>query len=246
MSAREADRGALGRRRRGIPGRKFSAWSEWNGSTGTPHATSGGARARLWPSSATGSPEAPTSTRERPGSPQRASISSPRTTGSRCAISCLQREAQRGQRGGEPRRREPQPVLERRGRRVHRQSRGERASRASDAQLSGHAAALPGCADDSGGDEIGRTQQGNNNVYSQDNVMSWGTTGTTPTRLCCSSPGASCACGTGTPCSAAAAGSRGGRSTGARSATSDGSHPAGSRCPRTTGAPARRSRSASS
>jgi hypothetical protein len=41
------------------------------------------------------------------------------------------------------------------------------------AQFSGYAAAVPGGADAVGGDEFGRTQQGNNNTYCQDSELSW-------------------------------------------------------------------------
>ena len=45
------------------------------------------------------------------------------------------------------------------------------AARAAEAQLPGDAAALAGRADDRGGDELGRTQHGNNNAYCQDNEL---------------------------------------------------------------------------
>ena len=60
----------------------------------------------------------------------------------------LQREAQRGQPGGQPRRDGRQPVVELRRRGGDRRPRGERAARAPAAQLPRHAAALPGRADD--------------------------------------------------------------------------------------------------
>ena len=60
----------------------------------------------------------------------------------------LQRQAQRGQRRGEPRRREPQPVLELRRRGADRRPGRARAARPAAAQLPRHAAALPGRADD--------------------------------------------------------------------------------------------------
>ena len=41
------------------------------------------------------------------------------------------------------------------------------------AQLPGHPAAQPGRADALHGDELGRTQQGNNNTYAQDSEISW-------------------------------------------------------------------------
>ena len=59
----------------------------------------------------------------------------------------LQREAQRGQQGGQPRRDRRQPVLELRRRGRDRRSRDQRAARPPAAQLPGHAAALAGHAD---------------------------------------------------------------------------------------------------
>ena len=60
----------------------------------------------------------------------------------------LQRQAQRGQRRGEPGRREPQPVLELRRRGPDRRPGGARAARPAAAQLPGHPDAQPGRADD--------------------------------------------------------------------------------------------------
>ena len=59
----------------------------------------------------------------------------------------LQRQAQRGQQGGQPRRDRRQPVLELRCRRADRRPRDPHAARPPAAQLPGHAAALPGHAD---------------------------------------------------------------------------------------------------
>ena len=60
----------------------------------------------------------------------------------------LQRQAQRGQRRGQPRRGEPQPVLELRRRGADRRRRDPGAAGAAEAQLPHHAAAVPGRADD--------------------------------------------------------------------------------------------------
>jgi isoamylase len=60
----------------------------------------------------------------------------------------VQREAQRRERRGQSRRREPQPFLERRRRGPHRGRRDPRAARTAEAQLPHHAAAQPGRADD--------------------------------------------------------------------------------------------------
>ena len=60
----------------------------------------------------------------------------------------VQREAQRGQRRGRQRRREPQPVLELRRRGADRRPRHHRAARAAEAQPAHDFAAVPGCPDD--------------------------------------------------------------------------------------------------
>ena len=60
----------------------------------------------------------------------------------------VQREAQRGERRGRRGRREPQPVVELRGRGRHRRPRGDRAAGPPAAQLPHHAAAVPGHPDD--------------------------------------------------------------------------------------------------
>ena len=59
----------------------------------------------------------------------------------------VQREAQRGERRGRQRRREPQPLVELRGRGPHRRRRGARPAGPPAAQLHHHAAAVPGRAD---------------------------------------------------------------------------------------------------
>ena len=59
----------------------------------------------------------------------------------------VQREAQRGERRGQPRRREPQPIVELRRRRADRRSRDQRAARAPAAQLPRDAVPLAGRAD---------------------------------------------------------------------------------------------------
>ena len=75
----------------------------------------------------------------------------------------LQRQAQRGQRRGQRRRREPQPLLELRQRGPHRRRGGQRAAPPPPARLPGHAAAVPGRADAAGrrraGPHPGRQQQ---------------------------------------------------------------------------------------
>ena len=75
----------------------------------------------------------------------------------------VQRQAQRGQRRGQQRRREPQPVVELRRRGRDRRPRGARPAGTSGAQLPRHAAAQPGRADDPrrrrDGPHAGRQQQ---------------------------------------------------------------------------------------
>ena len=86
----------------------------------------------------------------------------------------LQREAQRGQRRGQPRRREPQPLVELRRRGPDRRPGGHRAARAPAAQLPRHAAALAGRADARRtATSSAAPSSGNNNAYCQDNELSW-------------------------------------------------------------------------
>jgi isoamylase len=85
----------------------------------------------------------------------------------------LQRQAQRGQPGGQQRRNERQLLLEHGRRRPHRRFRNHPTPRAAEAELSRDAALIARRADDSGGDEISRTQNGNNNAYCQDDEITW-------------------------------------------------------------------------
>ena len=85
---------------------------------------------------------------ERPAAVRLASTSSPPTTGSPCDdLVSLRRQAQRGQRRGQPRRHRRQPVVELRRRGPDRRPRDQRAAGPPAAQPAGHAAALPGRAD---------------------------------------------------------------------------------------------------
>ena len=86
----------------------------------------------------------------------------------------LQREAQRGERRGQRRRREPQSELELRRRRADRPI-GASWSCASGSGATCMATLMlsVGVPMISGGDELGRTQRGNNNAYCQDNEISW-------------------------------------------------------------------------
>ena len=86
----------------------------------------------------------------------------------------LQPEAQRGQRRGQPRRRRRQPVLELR--RGGRDRRPRASSRLRERQKRNLLATLflsQGVPMLVAGDEMGRTQGGNNNAYCQDNELSW-------------------------------------------------------------------------
>ena len=86
----------------------------------------------------------------------------------------LQREAQRGERRGQPRRREPQPVVEPRRRGADRRHRGARAP-----QPARSATSSPRCCSARASrccctaTSCGRTQHGNNNTYAQDSEISW-------------------------------------------------------------------------
>jgi isoamylase len=95
----------------------------------------------------------------------------------------LQRQAQRGQRRGQPRRR---PTTTGRGTAASRArptTRGPRAARRQQRNFLATLLLSQGVPMLLGGDEIGRTQGGNNNAYCQDNEISW-STGTRSTRTC--------------------------------------------------------------
>ena len=87
----------------------------------------------------------------------------------------VRRQAQRGQRRGQPRRQRRQHELELRRRGTDRRHRrSSRAAGAPDQATSRRLLLLSrGRADDVAGDEIGRTQRGNNNAYCQDNEIGW-------------------------------------------------------------------------
>ena len=86
----------------------------------------------------------------------------------------LRPQAQRGQRRGQPRRHRRQPLLELRRRGPDRGS-GDRpaAPAASGATSWPRCSCRRACRCCSHGDELGRTQRGNNNAYCQDNEISW-------------------------------------------------------------------------
>ena len=151
-------------------------WTEWNGKyrdtvrdfwRGEP-ATLGEFASRL-----TGSSDL--YEHSRPPPVASASTSSPPTTASPCATWCPTTRSTTRPTARATATARAQPVLElrRRGRRpTTRRVLALRGPPA--AQLPRHAAAVPGRADDlRHGDELGRTQRGNNNAYCQDNEISW-------------------------------------------------------------------------
>ena len=86
----------------------------------------------------------------------------------------VQREAQRGEPRGQPRRDRRQPLLEPRRRGADRRSR--RSTRCGERQQRNFLTTLllsQGVPMLLGGDELGRTQHGNNNAWCQDNELSW-------------------------------------------------------------------------
>ena len=68
---------------------------------------------------------------------------------------------------------ESQSLVELRRRGTERRSRGRCPARAAEAQLHRHAVPIAGRSDAVHGDELGRTQRGNNNGYCQDNEITW-------------------------------------------------------------------------
>jgi isoamylase len=84
----------------------------------------------------------------------------------------LRPQAQRGQRRGQPRRHRRQPVLELRRRGTDRRPGSSPAPR-QQRNLLATLLLSQGVPMLLGGDELGRTQHGNNNAYCQDNELSW-------------------------------------------------------------------------
>ena len=78
-----------------------------------------------------------------------------------------------GQRGGQPGRGEPQPVLELRRRGAHRDGEVDVLRERQKRNFLTTLLLSQGVPMIAHGDELGRTQQGNNNVYCQDNELSW-------------------------------------------------------------------------
>ena len=85
----------------------------------------------------------------------------------------LRPQAQRGQRRGQSRRCQRQPELELRRRRADRRPGNRRAAQPAGEELPRARVAVGRHADAAMGDEVRRTQGGNNNAYCQDNEISW-------------------------------------------------------------------------
>ena len=163
-SARAATRWATSR----------SLWSEWNGKLPRHRAR---LLARRRPASATSRRASPARSdlyEPTAGALRQRSTSSPRHDGFTLRdLVSYNEQAQRGQRRGQPRRHRRQPLVELRRRRPDRRRRDRDAARRQKRRAHGDAALLAGRADAPGGDELGRTQTGNNNAYCQDNEISW-------------------------------------------------------------------------
>ena len=172
----QADRRAVGRRRRRLPGRQLPA-AVVGVERQVPRlgarllardrSDAGGVRLALHRQLRSLSGHRPAALREHQLHHRARRLHAPRSR-------LVQREAQRGQRRGQPRRREAQPLVELRRRGADRRS--GRSSRCAHRQMRNFLATLllsQGVPMLCGGDEIGRTQQGNNNAYCQDNELSW-------------------------------------------------------------------------
>jgi hypothetical protein len=171
----QAHRRAVGRRRGRLPGRQLPAAvvgverqvprhvrDFWRGEDET-----------LPESSPRASPAAPTSTSPTPAGPRVDQLRHRPRRLHPARPRLLQRQAQRGQRRGQPRRHRRQPLVELRRRGPHRRPRGLACAPASSATSSPRCCCQQGVPMLLGGDELGRTQHGNNNAYCQDNEISW-------------------------------------------------------------------------
>ena len=224
----------LGRRR--LPGRQLPAAVDRveRAATATPSATTGAAsrpRSAEFASRITGSSDLYNHSDRRPDRVDQLRRRPRRLHAARPGV--VQREAQRRQRRGRQRRREPQPLLELRRRGPDRRPGDQRAPAAAAAQLHHHAAGQPGRADARArrraGPHAGRQQQ--RLRAGQRDLL--GRTGTsTPTsRACWTSPRRRSRCARRTRCCAAGASSPATPATAARarSATSSGSSPTAAR-----------------
>ena len=166
-------------------------WSEWNGKYRDTRARLlAGRRPARWASSPTASPAAPTSTRTTGRRPY-ASINFVTAHDGFTLRDLVSYNEKHNEANGE----------DNRDGESHNRSWNcgvegptddpdvHRAARPPAAQLPGHAAAVArACPMLLGGDEIGRTQRGNNNAYCQDNEISWFDWEHAGPRTCSSSP----------------------------------------------------------
>ena len=197
-------------------------------STATRCAISGAASRRRWrefASRLTGSSDLYATTGRRPLRQHQLRHRARRLHAARPGL--VQREAQRGERRGEPRRRDRTTA---RGTAAPKGRSDDpdvqRAARPPDAQLPRHAAAARrACRCWSRGDELGRTQRGNNNAYCQDNELSWVRLGARRPRAARVRAPADPRCAASIRSSAVAAGSRAGRCAAPMWPTSPGSRP---------------------
>ena len=125
----------------------------------------------------------------------------------------LQREAQRGQRRGQPRRRVAQPVLELRGRGRDRRPGDPRAAGAAAAQLPGHAVPVPGRADAAARRrDSAAPSRATTTATARTTSITWVRLGARRTTSCCSrSPPRWPGCAGSTRCSAGGGSSTAGR-----------------------------------
>ena len=218
VSPGEADRRAVGRRRGRLPGRQLPAAVVGVERQVPRHAcaTTGAASDQtLCASSPTASPAARdlyAATGRRPVRQRQLRHRARRLHAARPRL--LQRQAQRGQRRGQPRRRRrttARGTAAPRGRPTTRRS--TRCARRQQRNFLATLLLSQGVPMLCGGDEIGRTQRGNNNAYCQDNEISWFDWDARRRGAARRSRGGSIGCAASTRCSAAAAGSRAGRST---------------------------------
>ena len=153
------------------------AWKEWNGKfrddVRSFVKSDNGYVARAWPAAASGSPDVYGT--GACASRSRASISSPCTTASRSTTSCRYNE-KHNEANGEDNRDGANDNLQLE---LRRRGADRRSGRRRAAQSPGQELLHPAADSRLGapmilmGDEVRRTQQGNNNAYCQDNEISW-------------------------------------------------------------------------
>ena len=175
LSQVKLDRRAVGRGRGRVSGGQFPACAGRNGtaSTATPCATTGAATTAASATSPTGSP-ASSDLYEWDGRRPWASINfvTAHDGFTLARPGLVQRQAQRGERRGQPRR---QPTTTAPGTAASRARpttrRSSHCATGSSATSSPRCSSRRACPMICGGDEIGRTQRGNNNAYCQDNEI---------------------------------------------------------------------------